>query len=305
MSSASVTTIIPAYNASATIRRAVESVLHQTCPAAEVLVIDDGSAEDPASVLSPYQGKVRLFRQLNGGAASARNLGIEQAHGDFLAFLDADDYWEPTKLERQLDVLKRHPAVGLVAGGYFVEDWGGPRHCRRLAGHRLYDRVLRLGGEATIETASEIWTSTVVVRREALGEHRFVSGLEPAEDRDLWIRLVASHPVYLDSEPLATAVLTSGSLSRSSIEVDCTNMMRVVHRHRDLLGKRGVRKWEAHVLRRLAGGHLEQGRPRKALESARSRLRREPWSPEAWWIVLKSAWQSTRGDSALRANGEG
>ena len=70
-----------------------------------------------------------------------------------------------------------------------------------------------------------VWTGTVIIRREVLGNERFVAGLEPAEDRDLWVRLTARHACYLISEPLATAVLEEGSLSRTNVDRDCGNML--------------------------------------------------------------------------------
>src|SRR5437868_7863345 len=104
VSGLSVSVVIPAYKAARTINRAVESVLGQTRRPAEVLVVDDGSPDgaDLAAALGRYGDRVALFRKPNGGAASARNHGIDRAGGSVIGFLDADDYWEPDKLERQL-----------------------------------------------------------------------------------------------------------------------------------------------------------------------------------------------------------
>jgi hypothetical protein len=134
-----------------------------------------------------------------------------------------------------------------------------------------------------------VWTSTVLVRREALGGERFDQMLGTAEDVDLWVRILAAWPVYLLSEPLATAVLEAGSLSRSDIDGDCCNMLRVIRRHADLLGRRGSRRWEAKVYRDWAADHLGNGRPHLALPRAWERLRREPASAQGWWILMKSA----------------
>src|SRR5207253_2812039 len=106
-----VSTVIPAYRASRTIGRAVDSLLSQTRPPDEIVIVDDGSPDDLAAAVKPYGDRVQLLRKVNGGAASARNLGIESARGDLIGFLDADDYWEPSKLERQLDILQRHPNI--------------------------------------------------------------------------------------------------------------------------------------------------------------------------------------------------
>jgi glycosyltransferase involved in cell wall biosynthesis len=289
MRGATVSTIVPAYNAGRTIRRAVDSLLAQTRPPDEILVVDDGSAEDLAAALEPYGDRVLLVRQSHGGAARARNRGIEWATGDLIAFLDADDYWEPTKLERQLIVFEQHRDVGLVATRYYVQEPGQ----NRVEDARLYggmvDRPLRLSGAAAFDGAAQVWTTTVVVRRSVLGEHRFESGLEPAEDRDLWIRIVMEQPVYVVGAFLATQVLEPGSLSRSNVDRDCSNMLRVVHRHGDLLGQQGLRRWEGAIYRRWAGEYLGTGRPSKALWPAWHRLRRQPLAAEAWWILFKSA----------------
>jgi glycosyltransferase involved in cell wall biosynthesis len=264
--------------------------LHQTRSPDEILVVDDGSPDDLAAALAPYGGLVTLVRKENGGAASARNLGIDRSRGDLIAFLDADDYWEPAKLERQLSVFRRHPEVGLVASRFYVEQPGQPRYGPfPEKAEPFLDRVLSCSGTRAFEVATLLWTTVIVVRRGALGDHRFVSGLEPAEDRDLWVRIVASNPVYIDGGLAATWVLEPGSLSRSSIDTDCGNMLRVVRRHADLLGPWGLRHWEADTFRRWAAVHLSQGRPRAAMERAWDRLRLQPFSAQAWWICLKSA----------------
>ncbi len=90
-----ISVVIPAYRAARTIERAVDSVLGQTRRADEIIVVDDGSPDDLAEVLGRYGSRVRLLRKRNGGAASARNLAIEECRGELIAFLDADDYWEP------------------------------------------------------------------------------------------------------------------------------------------------------------------------------------------------------------------
>src|ERR1700728_1366179 len=104
MSRDSVSVIIPYYRAQETIARAVRSVLTQTYPPSEIIVVADGSPDDPSEELKGFGSAVTLIRKRNGGAASARNSGIDHAQGEWIAFLDADDHWEPSKLERQLAV---------------------------------------------------------------------------------------------------------------------------------------------------------------------------------------------------------
>src|SRR5271166_3440985 len=106
-----VSVVVPAYQSSRTIARAVDSLLCQTRPPGEILVVNDGSTDDLLDTLEPYGGQIRLIAKPNGGAASARNLGIESVKGEIVAFLDADDFWEPGKLEHQLAILEAHPEV--------------------------------------------------------------------------------------------------------------------------------------------------------------------------------------------------
>ena len=120
MSDSTVSVIITAYRAAHTINRAIDSLLTQTRLPDEILVVDDGSPDDLATALSRYGERVKLIRKPNGGAASARNLGIERSRGELVAFLDADDYWEPKKLQKQLEILQAYPQVVLVAGRYFA-----------------------------------------------------------------------------------------------------------------------------------------------------------------------------------------
>jgi len=254
MNDLSVSVVIPAYRAANTIRRAVDSVLAQSAPAREIIIVDDGSPDDIAAALKAYGDRIKYVRKPNGGAASARNAGIDVATGDLIAFLDADDYWEPDKLRSQLAVFRTHLGVGLVAGGYFIEEPGRQRTAAKLPKERWRNRVLASRGAEAFQIAMLIWTGTAMIRRQLLMSEQFVCGLEPAEDRDLWARLVLKAPAYLMSEPLSTAVLEPQSLSRSDPDRDCRNMLQVVQRNRTQLGFWAHRQWMAHTYFRWSIG---------------------------------------------------
>ncbi len=291
-----VSVIIPAYKSARTIGRAIDSVLAQTTPAAEILVIDDGSPDDVAAAVAPYGDRVRCHRQQNAGASAARNAGVEMALGRFIAFLDADDDWEPHKLSTQLKKLSDNPKVGLIASRYYTEIPGQPRRPPEPEDARWLDRPVEPRGKAAFEMAAKIWTCTVLIRREALGDHRFVSGLEPAEDRDLWVRLITERPAILLSEPLATAVLTAGSMSRSDVDFGYSPMIQVLRRHEHLCDDPAAfRQLEASVYRGWASAHLAKGDARRALSPAWNRLKRQPASAEAWWVLGKSATLAAMG----------
>lgn len=112
-----VSVIIPAYNAGATIQATLDSVLRQTVSPDEILVMDDGSTDDTALIVECHKPRVTVFRQSNHGVAHARNFLCEQARGDIIAFLDADDIWHPSYLEVQRRLIEHHPD----AVAYFTE----------------------------------------------------------------------------------------------------------------------------------------------------------------------------------------
>jgi len=118
----SVSAIIPAYNAEAYIREAIDSVLDQSAPVAECIVVDDGSTDETVAQVRRFGGGVRLIEQANAGPGAARNRGAAEAAGDLLAFLDADDRWRRTRLSRQVDALALKPHASAVVCATEVVD---------------------------------------------------------------------------------------------------------------------------------------------------------------------------------------
>lgn len=111
-----VSVIIPLYNAEPFLAQTIESVLGQTHPPQQVIVVDDGSTDRSAQIARRYGADVQLVQQPNAGGACARNRGVLLAHGDLLAFLDDDDYWAPEKLAWQLDALRQSPHLEAIFG---------------------------------------------------------------------------------------------------------------------------------------------------------------------------------------------
>lgn len=203
-----VSVVIPAYNCERFIADALDSVFKQNYPAIEVLVVDDGSTDGTRDVVARYGRAVTLIRQQNSGAAVARNEGMRHARGDYVALLDADDLWLPGKLQLQVDYLERHADVGMcctlwrllypdAAGHYRIDDVAAPESAPvdpKCAGW-IYRELL---------LDCEVWTSTVVMRRE-LGERigGFDAKLRRGQDYDYWLR--ASRVTRIDrlAAPLA------------------------------------------------------------------------------------------------------
>jgi glycosyltransferase involved in cell wall biosynthesis len=118
----SISCIVPVYNGARFLAEALESILAQTLPPTEIIVVDDGSTDATREVARAYTRHVFYVRQPNAGPASARNCGIGLATGEFLSFLDADDLWHAEKLERQMHALEANPAAGLCVT-YLQDFW--------------------------------------------------------------------------------------------------------------------------------------------------------------------------------------
>ena len=117
--------IIPAYNAAATLARALDSVLAQTWAAHEIIVVDDGSSDATAAVAAVYGDKVRYLYQVNAGVSAARNAGARAASGNWLAFLDADDWYYPNRLKWHADWIARDATLDFLTGDYEYRDPAG------------------------------------------------------------------------------------------------------------------------------------------------------------------------------------
>jgi GT2 family glycosyltransferase len=126
----SISVVVPAYNAATTLARALESVLAQTWPAHEIVVIDDGSTDATAEVVQRVQAqaggkRVRYLRQDNAGPSAARNRGVAEAGGDWIAFLDADDWYYPERLASHARMIAEDPAIDFVVGNFDYRDSAG------------------------------------------------------------------------------------------------------------------------------------------------------------------------------------
>jgi len=117
-----VSIIIPIYNYAHFLKRTLDSVFEQTYQYYEVIIVDDGSEDDPFAVIEPYGNKVRYLRQENQGVCAARNAGLEIAAGEYILFLDADDYIVPDKLNAQVALMKASPTYGIVNSGWWLVD---------------------------------------------------------------------------------------------------------------------------------------------------------------------------------------
>jgi glycosyltransferase involved in cell wall biosynthesis len=200
-----VSVIIPAYNAVQWIRRAVESVQAQTLPVHEIIVVDDGSTDGTPELLATLRG-VHLLRQQNGGPSKARNLGVRQATGELIAFLDADDWWSPNKVEQQVSAFSERDCVLNYTSMYVVDEENGSVEVRSADDpNQLWPKM---------RCSNPITPSTVMLRRSAfLDCSGFAEDLWIGEDWDLWIRLHRLGSFSALGEPLTYYRKSSNSLS--------------------------------------------------------------------------------------------
>ena len=202
--------VIPLYNKAAYIGRTLETVLAQTCQDFEVVVVDDGSTDGSAdAVRQVTDNRIRLVQQQNGGVSAARNRGIDEARGEYIAFLDADDEWKPTYLETQLQLTKKYPQCDVFATNYEFRDEHGttkPTILRKMS----FDSE---DGELTnyFEVAScshpPICSISIMVRKQAIQSvGGFPVGIKSGEDLLTWARLAVRFRIAYSRKALAVFI---------------------------------------------------------------------------------------------------
>lgn len=243
--------VVPAYDSAAHIVETLDALAAQTVAVDEVVVVDDGSADETAAVVERWQAShalaVTLIRQANAGTGAARNAGIEAASGEWVAFCDADDLWEPGKHEAYL--AAGADADWVCGATALLRPDGEVRGGRSVSAAFAVDPLGHLG-----RIDSQVATSTAMVRREALlavGGFDEDPGLTSVEDYDLWCRgAAAGWRLAVVNEPLVRYRLHAGQVSRSPTRQ--LGRAFAVHRRHfgDGLRPRLRRSW--HALRSCA-----------------------------------------------------
>jgi glycosyltransferase involved in cell wall biosynthesis len=196
--------IIPLYNKAPYVRKALETVCAQTYHDYEIIVINDGSMDNSAIIAEEYLNGVegisyKILSQQNAGVSVARNNGVAQASGDYIAFLDADDWWEPTYLERMAQLIKDYPEAGLYACNYVYYKPGKTHVALNIpTGYINYPKAYYGSG------AMPVWTGATIIPRAVFDEMGgFPLGIKLGEDFLLWAKTAMHYPVAFCEEPLA------------------------------------------------------------------------------------------------------
>lgn len=205
-----VSVIIPTYNRMPFLKEAVESVLKQTYRNLEIIVVDDGSTDSTALYLGTiYDERLSVITVVNGGVSNARNLGINSAQGEYIAFLDSDDVWNPTKIEKQAELFCE--STILVYCGSFIETTSEVRIEEPVFSGECYEAFWRNPGVAIVKYGC----SSAVVRKDAITQ---IGGFDtsvpaPSEDYDFFWRLSKLGNFDFVNEPLVKYRVHGGNAS--------------------------------------------------------------------------------------------
>jgi glycosyltransferase involved in cell wall biosynthesis len=200
---------IAVYNGAKLIRRSLDSILAQTRPADEVIVVDDGSTDRTAEVVQGYGPRVRYIRQENSGVSTARNQAAREAQSEWIAFLDHDDEWLPEKLARQAAAVEADAGADLCYTAYWMAELDGSRHPAHIPADRIWPSA---------RMRNPFPPSVVMIRREPfLKLGGFYEGLKKAgvEDWEFFARFLAGHRAVEVTEPLANYYVVPNSASRN------------------------------------------------------------------------------------------
>jgi glycosyltransferase involved in cell wall biosynthesis len=276
-----VSVIIPVYNGEKTIQETIESVLKQTFTDFELIVINDGSQDSTLAIVASFQdSRLKVFSYPNAGLAESRNRGVDQAIGDFIVFLDADDLWTPNKLESQVRALQENPQAAVA---YSWTDYIDESSNFLYPGDHITvsgDVYAKLLVRNFLDNGSN-----PLIRRQALTEvGRFDSSINSAADWDMWLRLAARYhfvavPVV---QVLYRVCRTSMSANIARQEAEC---LSVISRAFNQAPK------SLQHLKKLSLGHLYSYLTFKSLGGEPRR--------EEYLTAARCFWLSVRNDPSI------
>lgn len=248
--------VIPLYNKEKYIEKTLESVLNQTFENFEIIVVDDGSTDASYEIVrSIKDARIRLIRQENGGPSKARNCGIREAKGEFIAFLDADDEWLAEKLKAQYEYHLEHPNVLWSSTGFQVK--GGKRE----------EKIIYTGVRTTEDALEDIiagmviQTSTVVIKTTVFTDVRllFNEFVKRSEDREVWLKMACLFPKigYVKQVLTIYRANAEGSLNASAINEMDFPFLSLNKRIEDVLSSIDINR-QKKVLSFLQSNNIER-----------------------------------------------
>jgi glycosyltransferase involved in cell wall biosynthesis len=285
---ADVSVVIATHNRSSLVKQAIDSVLAQSEPVREVIIVDDGSTDDTLEELAAYGDRIRVFSQKQAGPSAARNRAIREAVGEWIGFLDDDDVWLPIKIEKQMQLVRQNPQVGLVyCSDYAVDETLQILYTRAAQPANrgdVFDRLL---------IKNFMFTSCVLARREGVEAAGYMDPqLRFAQDWDLWLKMAAKNPIEFAPEPLVLyRQAASGCLTR---DIDVTQRLgemelilnRALRLRRTAYSTRCTARCELEL--QWAATWLACGRNTQALVHSLRAVSLRPFSSHAVRLLLYS-----------------
>lgn len=277
-----ISVIIPTYNRSHTVGKAIESVLRQTYQDFEINVIDDGSTDNTREALAPYLDKILYEYKENAGIASARNRGIELAKGEYIAFLDSDDFWKPEKLERQMECFAKHPQYGLVATRCIT-------NVVDLNFNTIAINKVRRSGKSgwvypDLFCKNFLRTSSVMVKKECFQEvGKFDEAFPRCEEIDMWLRLSKKYPVGFINDILTVYTRRPKETRHNNIE-GRKIWIKVLEKNYDpeLIPRSLYKKRLARIYNHIAESALKDGNREEGKQALDSAFSLSPLNFRAW-----------------------
>ena len=292
-----ISVVIPCYNAERWLGATLRSVLAQDWPSLEIIVVDDGSSDRSAELVRTQFPAVTLVQQKNTGVAAARNNGIANAKGDWIAFVDADDIWLPGKLHAQWQALTLQPGGRMAYTAWHVWPCSAPEPEATLLkdlGQQSTDASLWDGPTGWIypDLLEDccVWTSTVLMHRSLFDEIGiFDEKLRIGEDYDLWLRASQATPIVRIPKPLALYRMHPDSITKKAPDTNYQALVivRAINQwgYGSPDGRRANKKIVDRALARtwrdFAGAHLAAGNFERARHGS--------------FMSLRSDWQQMRG----------
>ena len=208
--------IVPLYNKEKYIYTTIERILNQTFQNYEIVIVDDGSTDNSCKIVEEIKdNRIRLIHQKNGGPSKARNRGIQEARGEYVAFIDADDEWLPTKLEQQYELHTKNQNI-VWSSTAFVAKGGKREENITYPKHGVVNDALH-----SIIKGMAIQTSTVIIRKSVFKNHDllFNENFKRSEDREVWLKMACLFPKigYVNKVLSLYRVDATGSLSSSGL----------------------------------------------------------------------------------------
>lgn len=284
-----ISVVIPTYNSIDTLPRAIRSVLDQTHSPVEVLVVDDGGSDATAALCGTFRNRVRYIRQENAGASAARNTGVASSTGEWLAFLDADDAWDPEKLELQAVALRQHPdaACAMTPALCWSEHEQAFVSCS-------YDGPLdpiEIRRRLLIRNVFTGLCSSILIRREALASVGGFARGKGCEDRRLAIELLARFQAVLLEQPLIRQY--PGPAHWRDPRRQRVEMLRFIRDYEPLYAQldptgRLRRQAFARVHERTGMHYLENGDLRAASRNLARAALLNPLMPNPWRVLVNA-----------------